>query len=217
MTGHPAVDLKERYWNQPADEIDRDWRKRVARRLPTAELNDIQWENLRTLDFPVIVRYHVRVPGYAENAGSRLVLAPGYFVAGEPAKFVKAERKYPVFFPRAWSDYEDIEIALPEGFKLEQPGAPPDVGDPDRSMGATYSMGYVPTKRLLVYKRHFALGANRAIACPPENYRRLKRLFDGMYKSDTHSLLLKRTDAGPGARPGAAVQNPQAVPGAAGP
>jgi hypothetical protein len=216
MTGHLAVDLKEGNWDKAADDIDREWRERLARRLPTAEVSDIRWENLRTTGSPVIVRYHVRVPGYAENAGSRMVLVPGFFVAGEPAKFASDKRKYPVFFPRAWAEHDDVEIVLPKGFELEKPGAPPGVGDPDHSLGATFVMGYVPSTRTLVYKRHFALGANRAIGCRPENYPGLKRLFESIHKSDTHSLMLKRADVVDGSAPASSDKNlqPAAEPAA---
>ena len=198
MTGHLAVDLKAGDWNEAADAIDRNLREKVARRLPTAEVSDLHWENLPTPGLPVTVRYHVRVPGYAERAGSRLVLAPGFFVAGEPARFAPVKRRYPVFFPRAWAEYDDVEIVLPEGFEMEQASAPPNVGDPDASLGAVFALRYAPAQRLLVYQRHFALGANRALGCRPENYPGLRRLFESIHESDTHAIMLRRPGAVPG-------------------
>ena len=215
MTGHLAVDVKAGAWNKAADVIDRDLREQVAKRLPTAEVSDVHWQNLGTLGFPVTVRYHVRVPGYAERAGSRLVLAPSFFVAGRPARFAPAKRKYPVVFPRAWAEYDDIEIVLPEGFEMEQASAPPNVGNPDTSLGATFAMGYAAARRLLVYQRHFALGGNRALGCRPENYPGLRRLFESIHESDTQAIMLRRTGAVPVRSPAVELEHPESVPGVA--
>ena len=197
MTGQTAIEMNLENWNTAADEIDRNLKEQIARRLPSAEVSGIHWDNLRSRDFPVTLRYHVRIPGYAEHAGKRLVLPPGYFVVGEPARFTAAKRKYPVFFPRAWADQDEIEIVLPEGFQMEQASAPPNVGDPEASIGATYKLAYEPGRRILTYRRHFALGAKGALGCRVENYADLKRLFEGVYKSDMHSIVLRRAETTP--------------------
>ena len=193
LTGHLAIEIKADHWKQAADEVDRDFRARITKRLPTAEISDIHWDNLRTRELPVSVRYHVRVPGYAEQAGKRLVLAPGFFVAGEPARFTAEKRKYPVLFHHTWAEQDDIEIVLPEGFELEAANAPLDVGKPEVTCGATFEMGYKPKQRILMYKRNFALGANGAIVFRPEIYSGLKRLFESLHQSNAHSIMLRRT------------------------
>jgi hypothetical protein len=146
------------------------------------------------------------------------VLAPGFFAAGRPARFAPVKRRYPVFFPRGWAEYDDVEIVLPEGFEMEQASAPPNVGNPDASLGATFSMGYAAARRLLVYQRHFALGGNRALGCRTENYPELRRLFESIHESDTHAIMLRRTGAGqpqPVRPPPAEAVHPESVPGVA--
>jgi hypothetical protein len=213
MTGHLAIEQKRQNWEKAADEIDRALRQQIARGLPTAEVSDIRWKNLRTLELPVTVRYRVRVPGYAEQAGNRLVLAPGYFEVGESVRFAAEKRKFPIFFPYAWAEHDDVEIDLPGGFELEQASSSLDVGDRAASLGATYSLGYKPKPRILVYKRDFALGEDGATAYRAESYPELRRLYEALHRSDTHSIMLKHTvptsgQTGPGSGPD---QTPSAV------
>lgn len=217
MTGHVAVKLKSEYWEKAADEIDRSFREDINKTLPTAEVSDIHWENLRTLDFPLTVRYKVRVPGYAEQAGKRLILSPGYFSVGQPARLTAEKRVFPIFFSHAWAEHDDIEIVLPEGFKMEQASAPADVGNPEGVLGATYQMAYKPKHRIVIYHRDFALGGNQGIAFRLESYAALKRLFEAIYKSDTHSVMLRQTVSVPETLPEAGAPHPQTVSATAAP
>ena len=191
FTGHEGIAYKARYADKAADEIDRDFREELTKRLPTAEISDLQWGNLRTHEFPVTLHYKVHVPGYAEQAGKRLVVAPGYFETGRPAKFTAESRRLPIFFPFAREEHDDIELVLPEGFELDHPSAPASVGAQENTIGARYVIGYKPKHRTLSYRRDFVLGGNQAISFQTESYPVLKKRFERLYQSDTHALILK--------------------------
>lgn len=191
FTGHTGIALKSKDADKSADEVDRDFREQLGKRLPTAEVSDLHWENLRTHEFPVTVHYKVHVPGYAEQAGKRLIATLGYFEAGRTAEFSADQRKLPIFFPFAREEHDDIEIILPEGFELDHPSAPADVAAQEKTIGAHYYIGYKPAHRILSYKRDFVLGENGAISFQAASYPALKKRFARLHSSDTHALILK--------------------------
>ena len=190
-TGHLAISRKTNSWNDSLEDVNKDFREEITKRLPNAEVSEVVWTNLRSRELPLIVKYHVKVPGYAEQAGTRLVFAPGFFEAGKPVVFAAAERKYPIFFSYPWGEHDDIEIVLPAGYALDKPSAPAPVGEAGKAFSANYKLQYNPKIRTFAFQRDFALGANGAFAFQVESYPLLKGYFEQLHKSDTHSILLK--------------------------
>jgi hypothetical protein len=214
FTGHEGIGLKSRNAEKSADEVDRDFREQLGKRLPTAEVSDLHWENLRNHVFPVTVHYKVHVPGYAEQAGRRLIVAPGFFESGRPATFAAEQRKLPIFFPYAREEHDDIEIILPEGFALDHPSAPVDVAAQEKTIGAHYFLGYKPAHRTLSYKRDFVLGGNGAISFQAASYPALKKRFERLHESDTHALILKPAAENAAAPVAAPAESATATPAA---
>lgn len=191
MTGHLARVRKGEYWGDAQDEVDKDFRDDINKRLRDAEVSDIVWENLRSQALPLKVRFHVVVPGYAERVGKRLLVRPGYFETGSPGIFNAETRKYPIAFPFAWEESDQISIQLPEGFELDQPTAPRDVGKLEGPFGTAYKIGYAAKSRTLKYSRDFALGANGALMFQAQSYPTIKAIFENIHRSDTHALMIK--------------------------
>lgn len=190
-TGHLAIALKSDKWSDSAEDIDKHFREEVAKRLPSAEVTDIVWTNLRTRELPLHVQYRLRVPGYAEQAGKRLVVVPSFFEAGAPVVFAAAERKFPIVFPHARYEHDEIQIVLPDGYTLDQPSAPKPVADGSKSFTADYKLQYAPKSRTLSLVRDYTLGGSGVISFRTESYPLLKALFERQHASDTHAILLK--------------------------
>ena len=207
FTGHQAAARKDSSKDQSLEDVNKDFREEITKRLPNAEVSEVVWTNLRTRELPLTVKYHVKVSGYAEQAGTRLVFAPGFFEAGKPVVFAAAERKYPIFFSYPWGEHDDIEIVLPAGYALDKPSAPAPVGEAGKAFSANYKLQYNPKTRTFGFQRDFALGANGAFAFQVESYPLLKGYFEQLHKSDMHSIMLK-----PKAAPAASA--PAATPAA---
>ncbi|MBK8475745.1 MAG: hypothetical protein IPL39_05385 [Opitutaceae bacterium] len=196
LTGHLAITLKQRFGREAeadaAELAATEWLcGEVKRRLPGVELSALSCANLRSVDLPVTVKYQMRVPGYAAKVEGTLQLPPSYFEAGDPAVFPTAERKYPISFPHAWSELDDIEIVLPAGFGVVDPSAPPPAGDAT-VLGVSYRMEYDKETRSLRYRREFAVGGNGAISFKVEAYPTLKKFFDHVHGADAHTIVLAR-------------------------
>jgi hypothetical protein len=213
--GHAGAWRKQEWSEDQQAEIDERFRASITERLPGAEVSDVTWENLKGRTLPLVVRYKVKVPGYAEAAGSKLVFAPNFFEHKAPAMFTTETRRYPIMFDHAWAEHDDIEIKLPEGFNLASPSSPEAVGDTAGVMGVSYQVTYKRKSRMLNYHRDFELGGNGAIAFQVASYRTIKTLADAIRESDEHSLVLKPIPAA-FASPSAPSKAP-AAPAAAAP
>jgi Domain of Unknown Function with PDB structure (DUF3857)/Transglutaminase-like superfamily len=192
--GHAGMKLKSDNWQRSDADTNKDLVKEIVERLPTAEITGIRWENLRTRDYPVTLHYKVRVPGYAESAGSRLTFVSNYFESGRRAIFTAPARKFPIFFSYAYQHHDDIEITLPENFQLDHPSAPANVGEMNSALGAEYKLAYFQKKRLLHYSRTFELAGNGIIAFQAQSYPVFQKLFSQLHRSDSHSLIIRPVD-----------------------
>ncbi|MFT3867705.1 MAG: DUF3857 and transglutaminase domain-containing protein [Nibricoccus sp.] len=191
MEGHAAASKKSAWNTKTTAEIETDIRSSLTDRLPAAEITDIVVENARTIVMPLTLRYKVKVPGYAEVAGTRIVLPPNYFEHGKPALFTAEIRKLPIFFDYARTEHDKIDIILPEGYALDAPSAPSNVDQNAAVVKADYKIGYKGKSRTLVYERNFVLGAEGCVAFQAASYPVLKGIFERVNRSDEHSLVLK--------------------------
>jgi hypothetical protein len=74
------------------------------------------WEGT---DDPLIATFEVYVPSYASVAGSRILVPSFLFQARQMDVFKHSERKFPVYFPYAFTESDKVSIKLPAGFSVE--------------------------------------------------------------------------------------------------
>lgn len=190
-TGHLAVEKKEENEDDSPSEREETLREMIKRRLSTAELSNIQIENVTDHDKPFVYSFHIRVPGYAQRTGKRLFLQPGFFQKGIGAMFPAGTRKLQVYFHYAWKEEDEIMIELPAGFALDNADKPGpvkagDVADYNVWIGATAEGD------ALQYKRTFRFNG---LLFPQTSYSPLKQVFDMIHESDNHTIPLKQTVA----------------------
>ncbi|HPG18697.1 MAG TPA: DUF3857 domain-containing protein [Opitutaceae bacterium] len=192
MGGHLGAFRKTDWNDDSVEEIDTLYRAEIAANLPSAEISDLKWENLRAPEEPLIARFKLKVPGYAELAGSRLIFVPNVFEHGTQPLFTPEKRTNPIMFRHAWSEQDDIAIILPEGYMLDGATAPTNMANPETDIvGVRYKLSYQGKQRTLSYKRHFAVGAKGLTILPAQSYEPLKNFFDALHTQDEHKLVIK--------------------------
>jgi hypothetical protein len=189
--GHLAVYRKE--WDDDDSPAQREetLREAVKKQMSTADVSAIKIANVTDPSKPFIYNYHVRVPGYAQRTGKRLFLQPEFFQHGIEPLFSGSDRKYPVYFNYPWSEEDEVIIALPADFSLDNADAPQPFSA--GSVGE-YKPRISVTKdgRTLLYKRSFFFGGDDTIVFPASSYDRLKAYFDAIHQSDNHTITLKQ-------------------------
>ncbi|HYL99196.1 MAG TPA: DUF3857 domain-containing protein [Blastocatellia bacterium] len=175
-------------------EMEKDLKDAIKGRIGNAEVSDVKMAGFDDTSKPIICAYHIKVPGYAVRTGKRLFLQPGFFEQGAAAAFPTNDRKYPIYFHYPWSESDDIQIALPEGYELDHADAP---GPVNAGQTATYNVtiGITHDKKTLTYKRNFGFGGGEAIYFPTTTYPQLKKLFDYIHESDGHTITLKLAES----------------------
>ncbi len=191
-SGQTGLDYKMNSYDQSANQREENLKNEIKARMSTAEISDLQIENITEPNKPFTYQYKVRVPNYAQKTGKRLFLQPGFFEYGENTAFSTATRKYDVYFNYPWSEDDAVEIELPKGFSLDNADAPGALADSQKIGFLQIKMGVDKTSHLLVYKRKFHFGGGGNILFPVGAYQPLKTMFDEFHKADTHTITLKQ-------------------------
>ncbi len=77
--------------------------------------NKPDWASSET---PLVAEFDMKIPGWASNAGRRVMIPAAVFTAGEKNVFEHAQRVYAIYFeyPRMKSD--DVTVELPSGWQV---------------------------------------------------------------------------------------------------
>jgi hypothetical protein len=191
-TGHFANDEKEFYDALNTAEQEQEVTGAVKEQLSTAQVSAIVLENAKDPVKPLSIRYHVKVPQYAQRTGKRLFFQPGFFEQGTGATFSSGSRTYDISFPFAWSEQDDVTIEFPSGFELETPEAPASLQAPNV---ASLAIKMATDGRVLRYERRFSFGGNGALVFPAAQYVHLKKLFDEFDLRNASALTLRESSA----------------------
>lgn len=191
-SGHWGAQLKEEVDENSAEEREKAVREGVQRRLSGAEISGVRIEHASDPEGPYTVSYHVRVPGYGQRIGKRLIVEPAYFHRGSEPEFSSNRRIYPIYFGFSWTEEDSIAIRLPEGFEAEIVRSPEPVSIQGTARYNT-TLAVSADGRTLLFRRSFEFGSEGRIYFPAEEYARLKRAFDSFGERDAQSVTLTRT------------------------
>ncbi len=190
-TGQLAWERKEYNDDDSPSEREDTLREMIKARMDTAQVTNIQVENVQDPVKPFIYEFHISVPGYAQRTGKRLFLQPAFFERGISAVFNASTRQNNVYFHYPWSEEDEVTIDLPEGFTLDNADAPAPFQSTTIS-AYRVTIGETKDHHTLLYKRSFFFGGNEAILFPVAGYELLRNYFDRLYKADNHTITLKQ-------------------------
>ncbi|OLE54840.1 MAG: hypothetical protein AUG51_05715 [Acidobacteria bacterium 13_1_20CM_3_53_8] len=189
-TGHLAVEKKEANDEDSPQQREDNLRDMIKANMSTAELSNIQIENVTDPVKPFAYAFHIKVPGYAQKTGKRLFLQPAFFQHGLGAQFQTSERRYAVYFHFPWSEDDNVTIDLPAGYTLDHAESPAPMAAGNIS---AYNVRIqVADNHTVIYHRTFFFGGGENIVFPTSSYGALKQVFDAVHTSDEHTLALKQ-------------------------
>lgn len=141
---------------------------------------------------PLSAVFNVEIPGYASSAGKRVVVPANLFRVTRKTAFAHAERKFPVYFPYAFSELDTINIRFPAGYTSE--GAPADRAAnlpfaQYQTSGQVSGNQWIVQRRLLMNGMYFDL----------PKYEEVKGFFNSVAAGDEQQLIL-RTGGGDNAQ-----------------
>ncbi len=188
-TGHYGASRKSAYDGQTEEERVDAFTEGVTNRLSTAEVSEMKFENVDSLDAPFTYSYKIRVPGYATMTGKRMFFQPNFFERNVGAAFTSSERIHDIYFRHGWRELDTITIQLPADMEFEEAAAPE--GTDIQNVGHYNVKISITPEGKLIYARDFVFGQNGTILFPKTSYAQLKGLFDFLKKQDDHVLTLR--------------------------
>jgi Transglutaminase-like superfamily. len=190
--GQQALTYRQTYWDETAEKRAEAVTDAIKARISTAEVSSVTVENVFDHSKPVIERYKVRIPNYAQKTGRRLFLQPSFFSYGLPPVFSSGSRQYDIFFRHAWSEKDKVSIEVPKGFELDNADAPTPYSDAGKISSHSSIIKYDKSSRLLMLDRNFYFGANGNLLFRSKSYAPLKNVFDEFHKIDAHTISLRQ-------------------------
>lgn len=134
-------------------------------------------------DDPLIAKFDVTLPNYSSSVGKRILLPWLTFQIHEGDAFKHSERKYPVYYPYAFTEHDRMEIKLPAGYTVESMPPKQDIG-----IGyARYQIVSATDGKILVLERALALNA---IMVPLAHYPELKDFMGKIRVSDEQQMVM---------------------------
>jgi hypothetical protein len=188
-SGHRAEDHRRELVRESDAQREQWVQDRLTHMFPGSEITAIKLTNLDDPAKPLEVRYHLEAPQYAQVTGKRILFQSSPFRRSLASPFTASTRRYPVEFPYAWKEADQIFIQLPAGWKLDSADSPGNVefGKPG-SYGV--AIGVSPANELTV-RRELVFGNEGMLIYPATTYPALKQIFDQMQVRDQHSLSIK--------------------------
>jgi len=192
LNGQPALAYRIDNYDEAPARLEANFTDDIKRRISAAEISNVAIENLTDSSKPLVKKYTVRVPNYAQKTGKRMFLQPGFFEYGESPVFSSSTRKYDLFFQYPWSEEDRVEITYPKNFDLDNADAPGQVADKRNIGSLNIKIGVTRDNNLLVYDRKFHFGGGGNVLFDAAMYQPLKGMFDSFHTADAHTLTLKQ-------------------------
>ena len=162
----------------------KDLEDEVKSWLPGAGVKMLSVQGWDTPEQPLVAKFSVEIAGYASSVGKRLLLPSLLFQPEQKDAFKHADRKYPVYYPYAFTERDRVVIKLPAGYSLESVPSKQDIG----TGYARYQSVSVSDGKQLVSERLLQFNA---IFVQLSKYAELKDFMSKMQAGDEQQVVLR--------------------------
>ncbi|HSK43119.1 MAG TPA: transglutaminase domain-containing protein, partial [Candidatus Binatia bacterium] len=137
----------------------------------------------------VLADLEIEVPSYAAKAGKRLLLPSSLFPTRQKGVFRHADRKYPVYFPYAFSELDLTVIKMPAGYTVE---TIPEAIERKPKFGMYRNSTKISEDQIVNTRGLFI----SQFIFEPAQYSELKEFFEKVATGDQFQTVLSSTTAG---------------------
>jgi hypothetical protein len=188
------MEARQQYKSKSVPEWEKSIEDEIKRHLATAQLSNIQIENLSDVNKPFAISYHVVASGYGQQTGKRIFVQPAYFQYGQSAIFTANERKYPLYFHYPWLEQDEVILTLPDGYRLDSANQLLDAKPTVLGGTSEYkcSVSVVNDGRAIKYIRSFVFDGGGKTFFSSYRYPEFKSYFDSLRQQDNNAIALER-------------------------
>jgi hypothetical protein len=182
-TGHYAMEMRSNYEGLNVDAK----RKRLERDMSETEVDNVVFENLKTLHKPVTCSYDFDSSNALESVGEKLYFSPLWYLTAIESPFKLDERKYPVDYGFTRKDRYLIGITIPEGYAVE---SMPENTNFAMEQGIG-SFKYIISNSGNKIQLSVEIAINEAVI-PAENYGSLKKFYELLIDKENEKVVLSK-------------------------
>jgi transglutaminase-like putative cysteine protease len=188
-SGHSAHDRRSELKADSDGRRLEVYKDQLAKLYPDGDISDVRIENASDPEKPLTLHYHLKMTGFAQRTGKRLLVQPFFFQRGTAPMFSAGDRKYPIYFPYAWQEHDSVTFELPPGYALDNAESP---GSLNFGAPGAYKIKLMTNSHQLISDREFTFGSNGQILFETNTYAQLKKIFDEVQRRDEHTISLKQ-------------------------
>ncbi len=189
FTGHRAFDRRFELRGESKERREEWLKDRLTKMFPDSEISAIAIENVDDASQPLKFRYHLKAPQFAQATGRRMFFHILPFERAIASPFSASDRRYPVAFPYAWEEKDQVMIQLPKGSKLDNAENP---GSITFGVAGQYDLKMTITPGgLLTVTRDLTFGKDGALFFEAKQYSVVKQVFAEIQKRNTFTLALR--------------------------
>ena len=184
------IGLEAMYHRMEARNEDDVARKKSIEELLTSQIamaaeveltNKPDWTSSET---PLVAEFHLKIPGYASNAGKRVVLPAAIFTTAEKGIFEHANRVQPIYFEYPYEKADDMNIELPPGWQVSSVPAALD----QNGRVVVYSLKVEPSPGALRLTRKLSIDF---LLMEEKYYPALRNFFQAVRNGDGVQVVLQ--------------------------
>lgn len=143
--------------------------------------NKPDWTSSET---PLVAEFNLKIPGWASNAGRRVMLPAAVFSAGEKGIFEHANRVQPIYFDYPYEKADDVTVELPPGWKVSSVPPPQD----QNGKVVMYSLNVASSPGSLRLTRKLTIDV---LLVDSKYYSALRNFFQGVRTSDGVQIIVQ--------------------------
>ena len=184
LTDHTAYEFRKKFQDKTFDEFLTDKESRLA----AVEISNYQAKNTGISHGPVSETFDFNYENGADVINDKIYVSPLSFMRMEENPFKAETREYPIDFGHAFHDKYMVNMALPEGYKVESVPEtlllrlPENLGE----------FKYITSQKGNIIQLSVNFEINKAIV-GPQNYPFLKEYFNQVIKKEAEQIVLSKT------------------------
>ena len=185
--GGPAVDSREAYLRVPPSERSKIMENFLGLSFSSFTLRNASIGNLEHFDQSLTFDYEFVATGYAKQTGDLLIVRPR-LVGGKGSSLLTGKpRKYPIEFEEATRQDDIFDIALPDGYVVD------DLPQPVHAECeyGTYRSEVLVTGNVLRYKRTYEISD---LVVPTQKLNEVREFFRQIATDEKSSAVLRRAN-----------------------
>ena len=184
--GAPATRRRAQFLEAPAAERSKVLERFLSGFLAGSSLLSFEVENLEDFDKTLVLSYRFAAINYAQAAGDLLLVRPRVLGRKRYDLLEGEKRKHPVEFLGTTLQSDIYEIALPEGYEVDELPPAVEINSPV----GTYRSQLEIEGNILHYRRNYEI---KDVRVPVERLEQLKKFYRRVAADERNSAVLKRS------------------------